>query len=182
MSNSVPNAALDKTYPYGWLPAEIGRERNSQATKLLDHSCGSFRELQTTLRYLEAGSSCIQEWLRAFAHANADKSLRPGGKGPQEKGINHRPEGGKTGKCAEILLLSEESDEEKEKQREEAQEEDQREQEDEEELEREGADESAEEERDEDRREQDEEEREQEGTRLKGRQLVKVKKPKSKSP
>jgi hypothetical protein len=40
---------------------------------------------------------------------------------------------------------------------------------------------SAEEERDEDRLEQGEEEREREETRLKGRQLVKVKKPKRKS-
>jgi hypothetical protein len=84
--------------------------------------------------------------------------------------------------AVETLLLSEESDEEEEKQREEAQEEDQREEEDEEELEREGADESAEEERDEDRLEQGEEEREREGTRLKGRQLVNVKKTKRKSP
>ena len=80
--------------------------------------------------------------------------------------------------AAQAILLSEESDEEEEKQREEAQEEDEREEENEEELEREGADESAEEERDEDRRELDTEERERAGTRLKGRQLVKVKKPK----
>jgi hypothetical protein len=83
--------------------------------------------------------------------------------------------------AAEAILLSEESDEEEEKQREESEEEDQREEEDQEDLEREGADESAEEERDEDRREQQEEEREREGTRLTGRQLLKVKRSKRKS-
>ncbi len=57
------------------------------------------------------------------------------------------------GHAAEAILLSEESDEEEEKQLEEAQEEDQRE-------------------------EEDKEERERERTGLKGRQLVKVKKPK----
>jgi hypothetical protein len=115
-------------------------------------------------------------WLWAFTDANADKSLRLASKRPQEKPLIIERKETRLENCAETLLLSEESDEEEEKQREEGQEEDQREEEDEEEVEREGADESAEEERDEDRREQDEEEREQEGTRLKGRQQVKVKK------
>jgi len=144
--------------------------------------CVPPRRQLTTLCYLEAGSSCAQEWLWAFTYANAEKSLRLGRKDLKKKPLIMERKETRLENGAERLLLSEESDEEEEKQREEGQEEDQREEEDEEELEREGADESAEEERDEDRREQDEEEREQEGTRLKGRQLVKVKKPKSKSP
>jgi hypothetical protein len=103
-------------------------------------------------------------------------------KAPKKKPLIIEQEETRLENAAEAILLSEESDEEKEGQREGEQEEDQREGEDEEELEREGADESAEEERDEDRLEQDEEEREREGTQLKGRQLVKVKKPKRKSP
>jgi hypothetical protein len=161
---------LNKTYPNGSLPVEIDRERNSHTTKL-----------QTTSCYPEAGSSCTQEWLWVFTHANADKSLRLGRKAPRKKPLILERKETRL-ENAEAILLSEESDEEEEGQREGEQEEDQREQENEEELEREGADESAEEERDEDRLEQDEEEREREGTRLKGEQLVKVKKPKRKSP
>jgi hypothetical protein len=142
----------------------------------------SMCELQTTLDYLEAGSSCAQEWLWASTHANADKSLRLVTKRPKKKPLIIEQEETRLENTAQAIVLSEESDEEEERQREEAQEENQREQEDEEELEREGADESAEEERDEDRLEQGEEERERKGTRLKGRQLVKVKKPKRKSP
>jgi hypothetical protein len=142
----------------------------------------SICELQTTICYLEAGSSCTQEWLWAPTHANAEKSLHLGRKDPKKKPLIIEQEETRLENAAQATLLSEESNEEEEKQREEAQEEDQREEEDEAELEREGADESAEEERDEDRREQDEEEREREGARLKGGQQVKVKKPKRRSP
>jgi len=48
----------------------------------------SMCELQVTLCYLGAMSSCTQEWLLAFTHANADKSLRLAAKRPQEKAIN----------------------------------------------------------------------------------------------
>jgi hypothetical protein len=58
-------------------------------------------ELQTTVCYLEAGSSGTQEWLWAFTHENADKSLHLAAKRLQEKAINHRARGDKAGKyCA----------------------------------------------------------------------------------